>query len=85
MYPTVGRIVHFYAPDDGDNMPAPWAAIIVSVDEKPGGHAQEGHVCREGCVKVSLHVFHGQGEKRVPNAPWSSLPKRGHWNWPPRV
>ena len=84
MYPTVGRTVHYYPPDDGDVMPAPLAAIIVRVDGIRH-EIDDSHGCHEACAKVYLHVFHGQGERRMDNVPWSEEPKRGHWSWPPRV
>jgi hypothetical protein len=69
--PSVGRSVHYQ-----DSMSdVERAAIITAVCDPES--AGEGTVC--------LVIFHPTGTDIDLNVHFSETPKRGHWNWPPKV
>jgi hypothetical protein len=72
MTPTVGRIVHYMNLGDADGKypPETQAAIITKVHD-------DDCVCL--CIFYPTGFFFMQAVER------SDEPKRGHWNWPPRV
>lgn len=85
MYPTVGRIVHFYY-DAPSKLPTgePLAAIIVSVSGLPDPHGHK-HDCTERCAVVNLMVItQDAGTRLMVSVPYAESPASLHWNWPPR-
>ena len=84
--PSVGRIVHFYAPAacvPAGKLDGPYAGIITGVAPcvEPGG---DGYQPEEGYV--SLMTF-GPSGSTYPHAvvPFSVEPTPGCWTWPPTV
>ena len=76
MYPTLGRIVHFMAPDDcgGET----YAGIIVATYAnglRPGGVED----------KVDLVTFGPSSFYHNNGVPFAEKPTPGCWSWPPRV
>lgn len=69
---SVGRVVHYhsYGTPGGEFKPLPRAAIIAEVDA-------DGTTCHV-CVLNPSGIFFNK-------VPFSTEPKPGHWNWPPRV
>lgn len=69
--PSVGRIVHFYAPSPALPLDGPYAGIITGVG--PDGF-------------VSLMTF-GPAGSTYPHAAvsFSETPMHGCWSWPPRL
>ena len=72
--PSIGRIVHYTNLGDADGRypPTTQAALITGLND-------------DGTV--ALHIFYKTGQFDMPSVPRSDddVPKRGHWNWPPRV
>lgn len=68
--PTVGRIVHFH--DDE----TPHAALVAAVND-------------DGTCTLAVFgcgvAFGGQVVVRREHVPFSELPRRDHWTWPPRA
>ncbi len=81
MIPTVGRIVHYTSPRDGQK--DPFAALIIEVGPWRGGSlppkSEENNYC------VSLHIFDTHGPFDRSGMPWSDQPAAGCWSWPPRA
>lgn len=71
--PTIGRVVHYqrYGTPGGEHLAEPSPAIIVKVLDESGSRCQ-------------LFVMNPNG-LYFNDTPYSSSPKPGHWNWPPRV
>lgn len=72
MKPTVGRIVHYtnLGDKDGRYPPETQAAIITGLNDDGS---------------VALKIFYRTGIFDMPSVPYSVLPERGHWSWPPRT
>ena len=83
LIPTIGRIVHYtnLGDKDGKYPPETQAAIITGClprnPSNPGPH-EEDYI-------VDLHIFYRTGDFFMLDVPYSSVPERGFWNWPPRV
>lgn len=82
--PSIGRIVHYTNLGDADGKypPSTQAALITAVHEAPAGTPVES--APSGLI-VDLHIFYRTGQFDMQAVPFSETPKRGHWNWPPRV
>lgn len=74
--PSVGRIVHYHAPNGGgEDDPGPYAGLIVRVH--PGGLGLPRLV--DLVTFGPLSIYHDL------SVPFSPVPAPGHWSWPPRV
>lgn len=73
--PTIGRIVHYTNLGDADGKfpPETQPALIVRVNATP--EPQD----------IGAWIFYPGGFFYMASIPYSETPKRGHWNWPPRV
>lgn len=93
MFPTVGRIVHYY--DESGR--GPMAAIIADTcDNADVAKATNGHkhTCDERCVHVTLAVFDITPSRTADSGYHFDVPfsyhvappvaRSGHWTWPPR-
>lgn len=69
--PTIGQMVHYQAfgTPGGEHKSEPRAAVVTGVHPD----------------SVSLCVLSPSGMFFNPFVPYSSEPKPGHWNWPPRA
>lgn len=69
--PSVGRIVHYYDPNEDE----PCAAIITYIypDYPPDQ------------MYVALRVFTKKSDYAMHPVTYSETPKSGFWSWPPRV
>jgi hypothetical protein len=81
--PSVCRAVHYFPEGEEYDSSLPLSATItfvrqISVDTGPD---------EENCYDVNLHVLRADamGTFGVQDAPFSPMPKPGHWTWPPRV
>ncbi len=97
--PTIGRVVHYtnLGDKDGRYPPEVQAAIVtgvyieteyVSEDGKQGGFGcspanQVGAV--PNSMRADLRILYRTGEFNMTSVPYSEIPERGHWNWPPKV
>lgn len=70
--PSIGRVVHYtnLGDRDGKYPPETQAAIITGVNS-------------DGTV--ALVIFYRTGIFNMASVPYSALPNRGHWNWPPKI
>jgi hypothetical protein len=70
--PSIGRTVHYqsYGTPGGEYSSVPRAAIITQVGEN---------------YSVGLAILNPTGMFFNVDTPFSTDPKPGHWNWPPRV
>ena len=70
---TIGRIVHFYDEARGEKLIGPFAALVTDVYEDFIGAAD-------------LRVYHRNkaDDCDVLGVQFSTIPKAGHWTWPPR-
>lgn len=86
MYPTVGRMVHFYGGPQQFPPGDPLAAVIVRVIGLPDAHGHK-HPCTEKCATVNLMVLTADAGTRLEvSVPWSANPTNAtHWRWPPKV
>jgi hypothetical protein len=74
MQPTVGRIVHYqsYGTPGGEYKSEPRAAVITAVYEDQRVH-------------VDLCILNPTGLFFTRDVEFSTSPKPGCWNWPPRT
>lgn len=86
MKPTVGRIVHYTNLGDKEDKypPETQAAIVTGAKVSEPAHAHHDAICTERCFVVDLHIFYRTGDFLMFGVPFSEVPARGHWNWPPR-
>ncbi len=84
MIPTVGRIVHYTEEIDVQGELAPPCAAIITAAVK--GSREPAPDDEEHKYAVTLHIYRPNGSFFVEDdVKWAAEPKRGHWNWPPRV
>jgi len=88
MKPTIGRIVHFRAPDAcGGEV---YAAIVTAVHEVELIDGGPSHAPAPSLTLCDLATFGPASlyfHQGVPHAdaPPDVLPKKGRWSWPPMV
>lgn len=100
MLPSIGRIVHYtnLGDKDGKFPPEIQAAVITGVyfsTAKEGTPFDDTNVFPDNQVNAEvggprtmfadLRVLYRTGEFNMVKCPWSEVPARGHWNWPPRT
>ena len=87
--PSIGRTVHYtnLGDKDGKYPPEIQAAVITGVYENVELGLQKANTigANVNTRYVDLKVFYRTGLFDTIQVPFSPEPKRGHWNWPPRV
>jgi hypothetical protein len=93
MTPSIGRIVHYtnLGDKDGKYPPEVQAAVVTGVYhhcgiDKPGEIVSCNTPGQQASSTfVDLKIFYRTGEFTMREVPYSEVPARGHWNWPPKV
>lgn len=87
MKPSIGRIVHYTNLGDKDDRypPTVQAAMVTGVYPDPNPTHDPSAGSNVGVMHADLHIFYRTGQFDMLAVPHSDTPKRGHWNWPPRV
>lgn len=97
MKPTIGRIVHYFLPENYGYPPEivrkkplklrTYAAIISGINETSALIDKGKDVASEKALEVCLVVFgltSGNRDVISQTVPYSDSPKAGHWSWPPK-
>jgi hypothetical protein len=91
MKPTVGRIVHYqsFGTPNGEHHSLARAAVITSASPWPTsehciGVATDAYYQDETNYCVSLCILNPTGQFFNTDVRYSSEPKAGCWNWPPK-